>query len=114
MRPLFREGEHVIVEFGIGDPQLGKVIAVSDHCEESKLIGTDNVPCFLADITRAAARRARKIQGNRKTLPQARRVILWRGSLGLSLDGVGSPLSALRRQTALVRGEAVELFQIAS
>ena len=33
MRPLFREGEHVIVEFGIGDPQLGKVIAVSDHCE---------------------------------------------------------------------------------
>jgi hypothetical protein len=29
-RPLFKEGEHVMVEFGVGDPQLGKIIAVSD------------------------------------------------------------------------------------
>ena len=33
MRPLFNEGENVIVEFGVGDPQLGKIIAVSDHCK---------------------------------------------------------------------------------
>jgi hypothetical protein len=29
MRPFFREGERVIVEFGIGDPQLGEIIAIS-------------------------------------------------------------------------------------
>ena len=33
MWPLFKEGEHVMVEFGIGDPQLGKIIAVSDSCK---------------------------------------------------------------------------------
>lgn len=33
MGPVFREGERVTVEFGVGDPQLGKVIAVSEHCE---------------------------------------------------------------------------------
>ena len=30
MPTLFREGERVIVDFGIGDPQLGDVIAASD------------------------------------------------------------------------------------
>jgi hypothetical protein len=29
MRSFFKEGEPVIVEFGVGDPQLGKIIAVS-------------------------------------------------------------------------------------
>ena len=33
MRSLFNEGEHVIVEFGVGDPQRGKIIAVSDNCK---------------------------------------------------------------------------------
>ena len=33
MQSFFKEGERVIVEFGIGDPQLGKVIAVSHHCK---------------------------------------------------------------------------------
>ena len=32
MRPFFKEGEPVAVEFGVGDPQLGKIIAVSQHC----------------------------------------------------------------------------------
>ena len=31
MRPFFMEGERVAVEFGVGDPQLGKIIAVSHH-----------------------------------------------------------------------------------
>ena len=31
MRPLFKEGERIVVEFGIGDPQIGEIIAVSDH-----------------------------------------------------------------------------------
>jgi hypothetical protein len=33
MQPLFKEGEHVILEFGVGDPQPGKIIAVSHDCE---------------------------------------------------------------------------------
>ena len=33
MRSLFKEGERVIVEFGVGDPQLGKIIAVSYRCK---------------------------------------------------------------------------------
>ncbi len=33
MRPFFKEGERVIVEFGVGDPQLGQIIAVSHHSE---------------------------------------------------------------------------------
>jgi hypothetical protein len=32
-RPLFKEGEHVMIEFGVGDPQLGKIVAVSDSCK---------------------------------------------------------------------------------
>jgi hypothetical protein len=31
MRPLFKEGERIVVEFGVGDPQLGEIIAVSRH-----------------------------------------------------------------------------------
>ena len=31
MQPVFKEGDRVIVEFGVGDPQLGKIIAVSRH-----------------------------------------------------------------------------------
>ena len=30
MPTLFREGERVIVDFGIGDPQSGEIIAASD------------------------------------------------------------------------------------
>ena len=33
MQSFFKEGELVIVEFGVGDPQLGKIIAVSHHCK---------------------------------------------------------------------------------
>jgi len=32
MPPFFKEGERVILEFGVGDPQLGEIIAVSPHC----------------------------------------------------------------------------------
>jgi hypothetical protein len=32
-RPLFKEGEHVMVDFGVGDPQLGQITAVSDSCK---------------------------------------------------------------------------------
>ena len=30
MPAIFREGERVIVEFGLGDPQSGEIIAASD------------------------------------------------------------------------------------
>ena len=33
MQSFFKEGERVIVDFGVGDPQLGKIIAVSHHCQ---------------------------------------------------------------------------------
>jgi hypothetical protein len=33
MPPLFKQGESIIVEFGVGAPQLGKIIAVSQGCE---------------------------------------------------------------------------------
>jgi hypothetical protein len=33
MQPFFKEGERVVVEFGLGDPQLGEIIAVSHHCK---------------------------------------------------------------------------------
>lgn len=33
MRPVFKEGERVVVEFGVGDPQLGKIITLSRHCK---------------------------------------------------------------------------------
>lgn len=33
MPPLFKEGERVIVEFGVGDPQRGKIIALSHRCK---------------------------------------------------------------------------------
>jgi hypothetical protein len=33
MRPFFQEGERVVVEFGIGDPELGEVIAASHQCK---------------------------------------------------------------------------------
>ncbi len=32
MPPFFREGERVIIEFGVGDPQPGEIIAISHHC----------------------------------------------------------------------------------
>jgi hypothetical protein len=31
MPPIFQVGDRVIVEFGVGSPQHGEVIAVSDH-----------------------------------------------------------------------------------
>lgn len=31
--PLFLQGERVILDFGVGDPQLGVIIAASPHCE---------------------------------------------------------------------------------
>ena len=31
MPPFFKEGERVILEFGVGDPQLGEIIAVCPH-----------------------------------------------------------------------------------
>jgi hypothetical protein len=31
MRTFFKEGERVTVEFGVGDPQLGKIIATSQN-----------------------------------------------------------------------------------
>lgn len=33
MPPFFTEGERVVVEFGVGDPQLGEIIASSHHCK---------------------------------------------------------------------------------
>jgi hypothetical protein len=33
MPPFFRQGERVILDFGVGDPQLGEIIAASHHCE---------------------------------------------------------------------------------
>ena len=33
MRSLFKKGEHVVVEFGVGEPQNGKIIVVSDDCK---------------------------------------------------------------------------------
>ena len=31
MPPFFKEGERVILEFGVGDPQFGKIISISPH-----------------------------------------------------------------------------------
>jgi hypothetical protein len=31
MPPFFKEGERVILEFGVGDPQLGEIVSVSPH-----------------------------------------------------------------------------------
>ena len=31
MWPSFKEGERVLVDFGVGDAQLGEIIAVSHH-----------------------------------------------------------------------------------
>ena len=31
MPPFFKEGERVIVDFGVGDPQTGEIVAVSDR-----------------------------------------------------------------------------------
>lgn len=31
MPPFFREGERVIVDFGVGDPQTGEIVAISDQ-----------------------------------------------------------------------------------
>ena len=33
MPPFFREGERVVLDFGVGDPQPGEIIAVSSRCE---------------------------------------------------------------------------------
>lgn len=32
MPPFFKQGERVILDFGVGDPQLGEIIAASHHC----------------------------------------------------------------------------------
>lgn len=32
MPPFFKRGEQVILDFGVGDPQLGEIIAASQHC----------------------------------------------------------------------------------
>ncbi len=32
MPPFFKQGERVILEFGVGAPQLGEIIAASFHC----------------------------------------------------------------------------------
>jgi hypothetical protein len=33
MQSFFKEGDRVTVEFGVGDPQLGQIIALSHHCK---------------------------------------------------------------------------------
>ncbi len=32
MPPFFKQGERVILDFGVGDPQLGEIITASYHC----------------------------------------------------------------------------------
>ena len=43
MLPVFKQGEHVVVEFGVGEPQLGKIIAVSQNSKMMTVRLTDGV-----------------------------------------------------------------------
>ena len=33
MPPFFKQGERVVLDFGVGDPQLGEIIAASQQCK---------------------------------------------------------------------------------
>ena len=43
MWPLFKERERVVVEFGVGDPQLGEIITVSPHGETMTVRLSDGI-----------------------------------------------------------------------
>lgn len=43
MPPFFKRGEHVILDFGVGDPQPGEIIIASHHCEMMTVRLSDGV-----------------------------------------------------------------------
>ena len=75
MRTLFREGERVIVDFDVGDPQLGEIVAASDDGKsvtvrlDAGIMGYGDLPLVwrsgttvrLTGCARAFLRRASKV-----------------------------------------------------
>ena len=43
MPPFFKQGERVILDFGVGDPQIGEIIAASPHCKMMTVRLSDGV-----------------------------------------------------------------------
>ncbi len=43
MPPFFKQGDRVILDFGVGDPQLGEIIAASLHCDVMTVRLSDGV-----------------------------------------------------------------------
>jgi hypothetical protein len=69
VRTLFREGERVIVDFDVGDPQLGEIVAASDDGKsvtvrlDAGIMGYDGsgTTVRLTGRARAFLRRASKV-----------------------------------------------------